>query len=354
VLSQYHVRESDRMHEKSASKTRRKVNPQRPGLLLPVSLMFSLCVVSDGSAATANADAYPHKSIRFIVPFAPGGGNDVVARLIGAKLSERWGQQVIVDNRPGAGGNIAAEIVARSNPDGYTVFLFNSATAIAPSIYSKLGYDPVKDFEPVVLIATSPFALVVHPSIAAQSVKELIALARSKPKSLTYASGGNGSSTHLAGEQFKQMAGIELVHVPYKGAGPAFVDLLAGQVSLYFSSIPPALPHIKSGRVRALGVSGLRRSPLLPNVATIAESGVPGYESGASYGIVAPARTAASIVRKVNEDAGTALADADVRLRLESQGFDVIGGSPQEFSRYMKSEIARWAKVIKTSGARVE
>ena len=170
MLSQNHVRESGRMHEKSASKTRRKVNPQRPGLLLPVSLMFSLCVVSDGSAASANVDAYPHKSIRFIVPFSPGGGNDVVARLIGAKLSERWGQQVIVDNRPGAGGNIAAEIVARSNPDGYTVFLFNSATAIAPSIYSKLGYDPLKDFEPVILIATSPFALVVHPSIVAQSV----------------------------------------------------------------------------------------------------------------------------------------------------------------------------------------
>jgi tripartite-type tricarboxylate transporter receptor subunit TctC len=328
---------------------------ERRWLLLSVCVFLAVDAVHYGRASAASSEAYPQKAIRFIVPFAPGGGNDVIARLIGARLSETWGQQIVVDNRPGAGGNIAAETVARSNADGYTVFLFNSATAIAPSLYSKLGYDPVRDFEPIILIATSPFALVVHPSIAAHSVNELIALARSKPsRSLTYASGGNGSSTHLAGEQFKQMAGIELVHVPYKGAGPAFVDLLAGQVSLYFSSIPPALPHIKSGRVRALGVSSLRRSPLLPNLAPIAESGVPGYESSASYGIVAPARTPESIIRKFNHDAGAALSDADVKSRLESQGFDIVGGSPQQFSRYMKDEIARWAKVIKISGARVE
>jgi tripartite-type tricarboxylate transporter receptor subunit TctC len=304
--------------------------------------------------AGAAEPPYPTKPIRFLVPFAPGGGNDYIARLIGGKLSEAWGQQVVIDNRPGAGGNIAAETVARSAPDGYTIFLFNSATAIAPSLYQKLAYDPLKDFEPVILIATSPFALVVHPSTPAQSVKELIALAKSKPGGITYASGGNGSSTHLAGEQFRQMAGIPLTHIPYKGAGPAFVDLIAGQVTMYFSSIPPALPHIKSGRVRALAVSSEQKTQLLPELPTIAESGVPGYESAASYGLVAPMRTPASIVNKLNAETAKILKDADVRSRFVSQGLDIAGGTAQDFNRYMRAEIAKWAKVIKASGAKVD
>jgi tripartite-type tricarboxylate transporter receptor subunit TctC len=304
--------------------------------------------------AAVQAQAYPTKPIRFLVPFAPGGGNDVVARLIGGKLSEAWNQQIVVDNRGGAGGNIAAEIVAHSAPDGYTIFLFNSANAIAPSLYRSVRFDPLKDFEPVILISTSPFVLVVHPSMPAHSVKELIALAKAKPKGYVYASGGNGSSTHLAAEQFKQMAGIDMVHVPYKGAGPAFVDLLAGQVTLYFSSIPPALPYVKSGRVRALAISSERRSQLWPDLPTISEAGLPGYESGASYGLVTPARAPAVVVRKLNAEVSRILSEPDVRSRLASQGMDIAAGTPQDFARFMKAEIAKWARVIKASGARVD
>ena len=304
--------------------------------------------------AILHAQTYPTKPIRFIVPFAPGGGNDVIARLIGGKLTESWGQQVVIDNRPGAGGNIAAETVARSAPDGYTIFLFNSANAIAPSLYKKVQFDPIKDFEPIILVSTSPFALVVHPGTPAHSIKELIALAKAKPKGLTFASGGNGSSTHLAGEQFRQMAGIEIVHVPYKGAGPAFVDLVAGQVTMYFSSIPPALPQLKAGRVRALAVSSEKRTPLLPELPTISEAGLPGYQSGASYGIVAPARTPAAVVKKLNDEVARLLSEPDTRSRLAALGMDVASGTPQDFARYMKAEIASWARVIKVSGARVD
>ena len=318
----------------------------RPTLLLAIATI--------ASPASAHAQAYPIKPIRFIVPFAPGGGNDIVARLIGGKLAEAWGQQVVIDNRGGAGGNIAAEIVARSAADGYTIFLFNSANAIAPSLYKNVAFDPVRDYEPVILIATAPFALVVHPAVPAQSVKELIALAKAKPRALTFASGGNGSSTHLAAEQFRHMAGIEMVHVPYKGGGPALVDLIAGQVTLYFASLPPAVPHVKAGRVRALAISSDKRSPLWPELQTIAEAALPGYESGTSYGLVTPARTPAAIVRKLNTEVSRLLSDADVRARLASLGMDISSGTPQDFARYMKTEIAKWAQVIKASGARVD
>jgi tripartite-type tricarboxylate transporter receptor subunit TctC len=320
------------------------------GGIAAIALTFAVLLMPGAT----HAQSYPSKPIRFIVPFAPGGGNDVVARLIGGKLAEAWGHQVVIDNRPGAGGNIAAEVVARANPDGYTIFLFNSANAIAPSLYKKLAYNPVSDFEPVILISTSPFALVVHPSIPAQSVKDLIALAKAKPKTLTFASGGNGSSTHLAGEQFRQMAGIDIVHVPYKGAGPAFVDLIAGQVSMYFASIPPALPQLKAGRVRALAVTSERRTSLLPELPTIAEAALPGYQSGASYGVVVPARTPAATVRKLNAEIARMLREPDVRSRLSTQGMEIASGTPQDFARFMNAEIAMWAKVVNASGARVD
>jgi len=316
---------------------------------LPVVLWAAI-----GLAGDAQAQAYPIKPVRFVIPFAPGGGNDLIGRLIGGRLAETWNQQVVVDNRGGAGGNIAAEIVARSSPDGYTIFMFNSANAIAPSLYQSLPYDPVRDFDPVILVATSPFALVVHPSTPAQSVKELIALAKVKPRGLTFASGGNGSATHLSAEQFRQMAGVELLHVPYKGAGPAFVELIAGQVTMYFSSIPPALPHVKSGRVRALGISSERRTALFPELPTLAEAGVPGYESSVSYGIVVPARTPAAIVRQLNLDTAKVMGEPDTRSRLAAQGADAVGGSARDYERYMKAEIARWARVVKASGARVD
>jgi tripartite-type tricarboxylate transporter receptor subunit TctC len=319
----------------------------RLGILLCVFLAMS------GAARAAGAPAYPAKPIRFIVPFAPGGGNDLIARLIGGKLADSWGQQVVVDNRPGAGGNIAAEIAARSAADGYTIFLFNSTNAIAPSLFKSVPFDPIKDFEPVILIATSPFALVVHPSTAVKSVKDLIALAKTKPGVLTYASGGNGSSTHLAAEEFKQLAGIQMIHVPYKGGGPALIDVIGGRVTMYFSSLPPSLPHIKAGRLRALGITSKERSPLLPDVPTISEAALPGFESGSSYGIVVPAHTPKSIVLKMNAEIARLVATPEVSARLKEQGLHNGAGAPQDFGRFMKAEIAQWARVIKASGANV-
>ena len=318
--------------------------------LVACALLLAVAMLPRGAAA----QPYPDKPIRFIVPFAPGGGNDIIARLVGGKLAETWGQQIVVDNRGGAGGNIAGEITARSNPDGYTIFLFNSANAIAPSLYKDLPYDPVRDFEPVILMCIAPFAVVVHPSMPAPTVKEFIALAKAKPKGYTYASGGNGSATHLSAVLFAQMAGIDMVHVPYKGAGPALIDLVAGQVSLYFSSIPPALPHVKAGRVRVLGVTSKGRFPLLPESPTLSEAGVTGYQSETNYGIAVPAKTPAAIVKKLNEGFSAALRDPTVRSRLEGLGAEVAGGSPQDFARSMKAEIALWAKVVKLSGARVD
>lgn len=314
--------------------------------------LCALVAMSDAARA-AGAPAYPAKPIRFIVPFAPGGGNDLIARLIGGKLADSWGQQVVVDNRPGAGGNIAAEIAARSAADGYTIFLFNSTNAIAPSLFKSVPFDPIKDFEPVILIATSPFALVVHPSTPAKSVKELIALAKAKPGVLTYASGGNGSSTHLAAEEFKQLAGIQMIHVPYKGGGPALIDVIGGRVTMYFSSLPPSLPHIKAGRLRALGITSKERSPLLPDVPTISEAALPGFESGSSYGIVVPAHTPKSIVLKMNAEIARLVATPEVSARLKEQGLHAGAGAPQDFGRFMKAEIAQWARVIKASGAKV-
>jgi tripartite-type tricarboxylate transporter receptor subunit TctC len=314
-----------------------------------------LCVLMAmiGAARAASAPAYPAKPIRFIVPFAPGGGNDLIARLIGTKLSESWGQQVVVDNRPGAGGNIAAEIAARSAADGYTIFLFNSTNAIAPSLFKSVPFDPIKDFEPVILIATSPFALVVHPSTPAKSVKDLIALAKAKPGVLTYASGGNGSSTHLAAEEFKQLAGIEMIHVPFKGGGPALIDVIGGRVTMYFSSLPPSLPHIKAGRLRALGITSKERSPLWPDLPTISEAALPGFESGSSYGIVVPAHTPKAIVLKMNAEIARLVATPEVSARLKEQGLHTGAGSPQDFGRFIKAEIAQWARVINASGAKV-
>jgi len=320
------------------------------------SRFFSLILAPAVAVALpghVEAQPYPEKPIRFIVPFAPGGGNDMIARLVGEKLSQSWGQQVVVDNRPGAGGNIAAEITARSNPDGYTIFLFNSTNAIAPSLFRNVPFDPIKDFEPVVLIATSPFALVVNPATPAKSVADLVALAKAKAGELTYASGGNGSSTHLAAEEFKQLAGIKMIHVPYRGGGPALIDVIGGRVTMYFSSIPPSLPHIRAGRVRALGITSKQRSPLLPEVPTISEAALPGFESGASYGIVMPADTPSSIVDKMNREIARLLATPEVSSRLKNQGLHIAAGSPRDFSRFMKAEIAQWARIVKTSGAKV-
>ena len=306
-------------------------------------------------ALTANpASAYPTKAVRFIVPFAPGGGNDIIARLLGAKLTEKWGQQVVVDNRPGAGGNIAAETTAHAAPDGHTVFQFNVANAIAVSLYRKLAYDPVKDFAAVTQLASSPFILVVNPGVRATNVKEFIALAKAQPGRINYASSGNGGSTHLVGELFKTMAGVDLTHIPYNGGAPALAEVIGGQVQAMFAVPATTLPLIKAGKLRPLGVSSARRSPLTPDLPTVAESGVPGFEGGAWYGVVVPARTPAAIVAQLNRDIVTALKSPEVRDRLTSQGLELVGSTPEDFAQFIRDEIPKWAKAVRVSGARVD
>ena len=307
-------------------------------------------------AATTSpaAQGYPTKPVRFIVPFAPGGGNDIIARMLGQKLGESWHQQVVIDNRPGAGGNIAAETTARAAPDGHTVFQFNVANAIAVSVYRKLAYDPVRDFAAITQLASSPFILVVHPSVRAGSVKEFVALAKSQPGKLNYASSGNGGSTHLVTEMFKTLAGIEMTHVPYNGAAPALTDALGGQVQMMFAVPATATPHLKSGKLRALGISSLKRSPLAPDLPTVAESGVPGFEGATWYGVVAPVRTSAPIVAQLNRDIVRVLRTPEVQDRLATQGVEVVGSAPAEFAQFIRSEIPKWAKAARISGARVD
>jgi len=300
------------------------------------------------------AGAYPDKPVRFIVPFAPGGGNDIIARMLGQKLGENWGQQVVIDNRPGAGGNIAAETTARAAPDGHTIFQFNVANAIAVSVYRKLAYDPVRDFAAITQLASSPFIVVVHPAVRAGNVREFIALAKSQPGKFNYASSGNGGSTHLITEMFKTMAGIEMTHIPYNGAGPGIIDLLGGQVQMMFAVPATATPHLRSGKLRALGVSSLRRSPLAPELPTVAESGVPGFEGATWYGVVAPAQTPAPIVAQLHHDIVRVLRLPEVRDRLAAQGVEVVGSTPAEFGQFIRSEIPKWAKAARLSGARVD
>jgi tripartite-type tricarboxylate transporter receptor subunit TctC len=300
------------------------------------------------------AHAFPDKPVRFIVPFAPGGGNDIIARLIGAKLSATWGQQVVVDNRPGAGGNLAAETTARSAPDGHTIFQFNVANTIAPGLYRKLAYDPVADFAAITQLATSPFIVAVNPSVRATNVKEFIALAKANPGKLNYASSGNGGSTHLLTEVLKKMAGIEMAHIPYNGAAPALTDLLAGQVQMMLAVPFTVMPHVRSGKVRALGVTSARRSPLAPELPTVAESGVKGYEGATWYGVVAPARTPPAIVNLINRDIVLALHEPDVQEKLAAQSVEVVGSTPQAFSQFIRSEIPKWAEAVRLSGARVD
>ncbi len=320
--------------------------------------LSAACVAYVGIAAAslnpAAAQSYPAKPVRFIIPFAPGGGNDIIGRAIAAKLTEAWKQQMVVDNRPGAGGNIAGEITARAAPDGHTVFQFNIANVIAASIYPKLAYDPVRDFAPVTQIGGSPFLLVVHPSVRANDVRELIALAKAQPTLLNYASSGNGGSTHLVTELFKSMAGISMTHIPYNGAGPALTTLLSGQVQLFFMVPATSWAHIKAGRLRALAVSSAQRSKLMPELPTVAESGVAGFEGSTWYGVVVPARTPPAIVTQLNRDIVAVLNEPDMRERMSNQGIELVASSPDAFARFIQAEHAKWARAVKISGARVD
>jgi len=306
-------------------------------------------------SAAAHAQVYPAKPIRMIVAYPPGGGTDIVGRMLAQKLSESLGQSVVVENRGGASGNIGTELAARAAPDGYTILMGNVApNAINVSLFKDLPFDPVADFAPVSLVASTPNILVVHPSTPARTVKEVIALAKAKPGTLNFASAGAGSSSHLAGELFRILARADIVHVPYRGAGPAMVDVLSGQVQLYFATMPAAMPHVKAGKLAAVAVTSARRSQALPDLPTIAESGVPGYEASTWYGVLAPARTPSAVVARLHGDIVKILADAALHARLADQGFDPVGSSPEEFGAYIKTEILKWGKVIRDAGIRPE
>ena len=307
------------------------------------------------AGAAAAQPAYPAKSIRFVVPFPAGGPLDIVARAIGQELNKSWGQPVIIDNRPGAGGNIGADAVAKSAPDGHTILMGAVSThAINPTLYSKLPYDPIRDFAPVTLVTSVPNVLVVHPSVPARTVKDLVSIAKARPGQLNFASGSTGSAGHLAGELFKAMAGVDMVHIPYKGAAPAVVDLLAGHVSLMFDNMSSALPNIKSGRVRAIAVTTLKRSPMLPALPTISESGLRGFDISTWFGVFAPGGTPPAIVARLNAEIVRALATPEMRERLAALGAEPVGNKPEEFAAFIREEIPKYAKVIKASGAKAD
>jgi tripartite-type tricarboxylate transporter receptor subunit TctC len=305
--------------------------------------------------AIATAQNYPAKPLRFIVPFPPGGGNDTIARLVAQKLSASLGQQVLVDNRPGAGGTIGAEAAARSPGDGYTMFLAGVGThGINPNLRKKLPYDALKDFEAVSLIASAPLLVVIHPSLPAKSVKELIAIAKARPGQINYASNGAGGSSHLAVELFDMMAGVKLTHIPYKGMVPAFTDLLSGEVQVMFSSAVAMLPQVKAGRLRAIAMTGSKRSAAIPNIPTVAESGVPGYETGSWYGITVPAGTPKPIVERLSRETQTIVKSKDITSKLNEEAVIPVGSTPEAFDKHIRNELARWAKVIKAAKVELE
>jgi tripartite-type tricarboxylate transporter receptor subunit TctC len=307
------------------------------------------------AAAPLLAQQYPAKPIRMVVGFAPGGGTDLVARIIGQKMSEAWGHPVLVDNRAGATGTIGADLVAKAPGDGYTLLMGHvNSHGIAPNLFRKLPYDAERDFSMVAYVGYVPNVLVIHPSIPAQSVKELIAIAKSRPNSLNYASSGVGSTQHLAGELFQLLTGAKITHVPYKGSGPAVVDLLAGHVSMNFDTMPPVLPHIKSGRMRALALTTPKRSPQLPNVPTMIEVGLKGFDMTNWYGIMAPAKTPRDVVMKLNTEANRIMALPDAKAKLEEAGTQLDPGTPEQFATFLHSEIAKYAKLVKAANVSLD
>jgi tripartite-type tricarboxylate transporter receptor subunit TctC len=321
----------------------------------PLLFLLALLLLLAPLATVRAQEAYPSKPVRLVVPFATGGATDLMARDIGHRLTESWRQQVVIDNRSGANGAIGSEMVARSKPDGYTLLMGAAGShAINPGLTSKLPYDAVKDFVPVILTANLTNVVVIHPSLPAKSIKELIALAKTKPGALTYASTGNGSSQHLSTELFKTMTGTDMTHIQYKGAGPALVDVIGGQVSLTFTAMSATIPYIQSGRLRVLAVTTAKRSAALPQVPTVAEAGVPGYESNNWVGLFAPAGTPADIVAKLNTEITRIQSTPEMKARLEMQGAEFAPNTSEQFGAFQRADIAKWAKVIKESGARID
>jgi tripartite-type tricarboxylate transporter receptor subunit TctC len=305
-------------------------------------------------AASAARAEYPEKTIRIVVPYPPGGFNDTLGRVVAQKLGEAWGQPTVVENRPGGGTLIGTDTVAKAPPDGHTLLVVAFPFAVNPSLYAKLPYDTVKDFAPVLLAGQTPNLLVVNPEVPIHSVKELIAAAKAKPGSLSYGSTGSGSSNHLSMELFRTMTGVELVHVPYKGSAPMVTDLLGGHIQVAFDNTPNVLPQVKAGKLRALAITSATRSAMVPDVPTVSEAGVPGYEVGVWFGIVAPAGTPAAVLAKLNTELNRMLAMPDVKQEFADQGVEPVGGSPERFAEHLKAQIEKWTKVVKESGAKVE
>ncbi len=323
-----------------------------------LAALCGFCVAGLAGAAHAQAPAtkiaYPVRAIRVIVPFPPGGATDIMARTIGRKMSERWGQQVVIDNRAGAGGNIAAEMAANAPPDGHTLLFAASAQlAVNPALYGKIPFDPVRSFAPVSLVGSVPNILVANPVLPVRSLKDFIAFARARPGQLDYATAGSGSTAHLSAELLRMETGIDIVHVPYRGAAPAVTDVLGGQVPLMMVSMPSVIGHVKAGKLRALGMTGAKRSAAAPEVPTFAET-IPKFESSAWYGMLAPAGTPAEVIDRLYQETMNILKMNDVREAFEAQGIDIVGSSPAEFARYIESELAKWAVVVRRSKAKVE
>jgi tripartite-type tricarboxylate transporter receptor subunit TctC len=321
----------------------------------PVRILLVCAAVTGAAHFAAQAQGYPARPIRIIAQFTPGTSTDILARVIGGKLTEAWGQQVVVDNRPGAGGVVGTEIGAKAAPDGYTLTMaVSSAFGINPTLYTKLPYDALRDFAPITNIALTPQTLVANPSFSAKSVKELVAAAKAKPGQINYASLGSGSTSHLTMEMFRAAAGIQLNHIPYKGSPAAHAELFSGQVPVMFDAIPAVLPHVKSGRLRGLGIGSARRSPFLPDVPTIAESGFPGFEAVGWIGIAAPAKTPAPVLDRLNAEIVRIINSPEMKERLATLAFTPVGDSREQFGRFIRSEIAKWGKAVRDSGAKAE
>jgi tripartite-type tricarboxylate transporter receptor subunit TctC len=307
------------------------------------------------TSIAGHAQAFPSKPIRLICPFPPAGSVDIASRAIAGELSKILGQPVTVDNRPGAGGNLGGAEAARSAPDGYTLFMTTSGiNAINPALYAKMPFDPIKDLTPVVALVSLSNVLAVHPSVKANSVAELTALAKAEPGKMTYASSGSGTSIHMSAEMFKHLAKVDILHIPYKGSAPAITDLLGGQVMMMFDNIPSALPHIKAGKLRALAVTGAKRDPLLPDVPTVAEAGVAGYESGVWFGLAVPAGTPKDVITRLNEAAVKGTGSPEFIKRMTEQGYTIIASTPDQMAEMNKAETARWGPIVKASGAKAD
>lgn len=323
-------------------------------MLRSVAAVIFTALASLIAVAASTTQPYPEKPIRLIVPFAPGGGTDITARAIAQKLTERWGQQVVVDNRPGANGTIGLDLAAHAPADGYTLTMISASHSVNVSLFRKLPYDLIQDFAPVTQATSQPYALVVHPSVPAKSVQDLVALARAKPGALNYGSSGSGGFSHLSGALFASLAHINITHIPYKGGNPALTDVIAGQIQMLFSTLLQSDAHIRSGRLRALAVTTKKRSPAAPDVPTMQEAGVAGYEVSGWYGMLAPGKTPRPVVARLNKEVTGILQMPEIKARLSGDGSEPVGSTSEAFAAHIQSEIAKWAKVVKEAGIRAE